>query len=320
MSISSKIPLTFRADGHFRILMVSDIQETTDYDPRTPDSLRALIRKADPDLVIWGGDNADGRYLKTEPELREYLAVMAAPMEEAGIPWMHVYGNHDYDIEVSPERQSQVYAECAHNISGTSPDGVPGMTNYAIPVLDPASGKPAYVVYAFDTMHKEAELRPGVTTAELLSLPEKWRVMRKWEPLRFEQLMWYWNTSNELEAECGRTVPALAVMHVPPYEFHLVVENPAETGLRGETDEKLQCGVLNSGVFAAMLERGDVNVIAAGHLHADTFDATFAGIRCCLDGCGGWKPKSKDDRRGGRLFDVTLDGKVETEMIRYIDL
>ena len=43
MSIQSRIPLTFRADGHFRILMVSDIQEKPEYDPRTPDALRALI-------------------------------------------------------------------------------------------------------------------------------------------------------------------------------------------------------------------------------------------------------------------------------------
>lgn len=319
MIIQSKIPLTFRADGHFRILMVSDIQEKPEYDPRTPDALRALIAKANPDLVIWGGDNADGRVLKTEEELRAYLRVMAAPMEEKNLPWAHVYGNHDYDVEVSGKRQNEIYAELPHNISGTSPDGVPGASNYALPIFDRAGGKPAYVVYCFDTMHKEAELRPGVTTASLL-LPERWKVMRKWEPLRFEQVMWYWNTSNELEAECGGTVPAMAVMHVPPYEFDLAVQNPTETGLRGETDEKLQCGVLNSGVFAAMVERGDVNVIGAGHLHADTFDATVAGIRCCLDGCGGYQPKSKEDRRGGRLFDVTLDGKVQTEMLRYIDL
>jgi metallophosphoesterase superfamily enzyme len=87
--------LRFNQEGKFRILMVSDIQEAVEYDERTVPALRKLIAETNPDMVIWGGDNCDGRYLKTREELDNYLKIFTAPMEEKQIPWMHVYGNHD---------------------------------------------------------------------------------------------------------------------------------------------------------------------------------------------------------------------------------
>jgi hypothetical protein len=132
--------------------------------------------------------------------------------------------------------------------------------------------------------------------------------------------MWYWNTSKQLEAQEGHTVRALAVMHVPPHEMYTCIDNPEETKFKGIHDESFQCGVLNPGLFATMMERGDVDIIAAGHLHRDTFEVEYGGIRMCLDGCGGFSPKSHDDRRGGRVFDICEDGSFETEFIPYMNL
>ena len=52
--------LTFRPDGTFRVLMMSDLQESASYDPRSLRSVEALLDECDPDLVILGGDNCYG--------------------------------------------------------------------------------------------------------------------------------------------------------------------------------------------------------------------------------------------------------------------
>ena len=314
---SMKPILKFSPEGRFRILMVSDIQEPPCPDPRALRCYRALVDHTRPDLIIWGGDNCDGRKLKTEPELREYLEVFTAPAEEAGIPWMHIFGNHDYDVDLPAKRQHELYTAYPHNISGTSPDGVPGVSNYMVPVYRD-DGRAGYAVYAFDTMYKNPVIE-GVPGEKIL-LPELAPPARKWDFLRFDQLMWYWNTSLRLEKENGGRVRAAAVMHVPLYEFIRAVGNPEETGLRGDADQKIQSGMLNSGCFAAMLQRGDIECIAAGHLHEDTFDAEYAGITLCFDGCAGFTPSSKPGRRGGRVFDITADGGFSTEFIKYSDI
>lgn len=319
MMPANKIPLKFREDGNFRILMVSDIQEIPDYDKRTPEGLRALIRATNPDLMIWGGDNCDGRKIFTEDQFRAYLEVFTAPMEEAGIPWMHVYGNHDHDCGVDALRQSEIYAEYPHCISGISPEGVPGVCNYTVTVTDPATGKPGFCIYAFDTHHKNPKFRPGVKTGSLL-VPNRPDYIRKWDIIRFEQLMWYWNTSRELEHECDGKVRAMAVMHVAPHEFQIAVDNPEQSNLLGCHDEVMQMGVLNSGAFATMLQRGDVEIIAAGHSHEDSVDAIFGGIRLCMDGCAGFSPYGREECRGGRVFDINLDGTHSTHMVTYKEL
>ena len=67
-NLYTKIKLKFNQDGKFKILMLSDIQETIDYDKRTLDAMNRIIEYTKPDLVVWGGDNCDGRVLKTEEE------------------------------------------------------------------------------------------------------------------------------------------------------------------------------------------------------------------------------------------------------------
>lgn len=315
---TTKKTLRFRPDGSFRILMVSDIQDKAAYDPRTLRGLHAMIEQTNPDLVIWGGDNVDGRYLKTYDELRDYLHVFTAPMEQRGIPWMHVYGNHDYDVDVDIATQHALYCAYPHCISGTNA-GIPGMSNYAVPILAHEGDATAFCIYAFDTMHKNPTLRPDVPASDLL-LPNRPKGSRKWDMVRFEQQMWYWQLSCELERREGHLVPAMAVMHVPPHEIYMTVENPEETGFCGEADEKIHCPVLNSGVYATMLQRGDVGIIAAGHLHRDTAEGVYGGIRLTLDACAGFAPSGDDARRGGRVFDLREDGTHRTHMIFLKDL
>lgn len=52
--------LRFRADGTFRVLQMADIQDGPDVHPDTIRLIREAIRKADPDLVVFTGDQIRG--------------------------------------------------------------------------------------------------------------------------------------------------------------------------------------------------------------------------------------------------------------------
>lgn len=314
---STKHTLRFNESGHFRVLMISDIQETLSYDPRTLQGLEQMMDDVRPDLVIWGGDNVDGRYLKPREELEEYLRIFTAPMESRRIPWMHVFGNHDYDTNVPAVEQQAMYEAYPYCISGHT-EGNPGVSNYMVPILAHDSDHVEYAIYAFDSKHKEAKMRPGITHEDIM-LPVREKFYKKWDSIRFEQQRWYWELSCELERQEGHLVRAMAVMHVPPHEIMMAVHNPEECRLEGHADEGMHCPMLNSGVFCTMLERGDVDIIAAGHLHKDDCCGVYGGITLTLDACAGFAPKSFDDRRGGRIFDISNDGSFTTRMYTYAE-
>ncbi len=314
---STKKTIRFNKDGKLRVVMFSDIQDTLDFHPNTLAGYRAIIEAEKPDLVILGGDNCDGRKLKPYDEFVEYLKIISAPMEENNIPWMHIFGNHDKDMDVDCLTQTLEYEKYPNCISSHS-EGIPGVSNYMVPVYAKDSDHIAYCIWAFDSNHKEHEFRPGVNTKTLL-LPNTPKMFRKWDPIRFEQLMWYWNLSKEVEEKEGKLVKGMAVMHVPLHEIHNIAENPEETNAKGEWDEFLQCATLNSGAFCTMLDRGDINIIAAGHLHKDTIEGYYGGIYMCLDANIGFAVGGYDRLRGARIFDFNEDGTFESFMVHAKD-
>lgn len=80
-NLYTKHELKFNENGKFKILMMSDIQETLSYDVKTLEYMDKLIEKTQPNFIILGGDNCDGTILKTEEELKKYLEIFTQPME-----------------------------------------------------------------------------------------------------------------------------------------------------------------------------------------------------------------------------------------------
>lgn len=318
-NLSSKHVLRFSKEGKFKILMMSDIQETLNCDPRTIKMMGKLIDKAQPDLVVLGGDNCNGAILKTEPELREYLKMISAPMEERKIPWMHVFGNHDHDVDVEQIHQTEMYEAHEWCVSKHAKD-IYGATNFVLPVLSHDSDEVAYTVWALDSNRKINDT--DLAVHEDMKPLKRPSPAERWDILHFDQLMWYWNSSVEIEKYVGRKVYGALFMHVAPWEAQYLVDNPELTGCTGSAKEVLQMGAFNSGIFAEILQRGDIKVIGCGHSHDDCFQGEFCGITMALDACAGYTPYGTEELRGGRIFEIDEKdtSKVNTYMMHYIDL
>lgn len=317
--IYSKHELKFNKDGKFKILMLSDIQETLNYDVRTLEKINEIIENVSPDLVVLGGDNCDGTVLKTENELRKYLDIFTGPMENRKIPWIHVFGNHDHDIEIEDVRKTKIYESYKYCISKHT-DDIYGTTNYVLPIKHSNNDEIAFNIWCLDTNNliKDSDIEVDKN----MDAMKKPSMSSRWDILHFEQLMWYWNTSKELEKYCNRKVNGILFMHIPPWEFNYIVDNPEYTKGDGSMKETMKIGMFNSGIFSTILQRKDIKCIACGHSHNDSFEGEFCGIKMCLDACAGYSPYGTDELRGGRVFEINENdtSNICTYMVHYKDI
>ena len=60
LSILKSMTLRFRDDGTFRVLQMADVQDGPDVNADTIRMIEAAIREADPDLVVFTGDQIRG--------------------------------------------------------------------------------------------------------------------------------------------------------------------------------------------------------------------------------------------------------------------
>lgn len=228
-NLSLKKELRFNSNGKFKILMLSDIQETLDYDKRTLKGIDKIIEIEKPDLIILGGDNCDGTVLKTEKELREYLDIFSKPMESRNILWAHVFGNHDHDIDVDDIKKTKIYEEYEYCISKHT-ENIYGTTNFVLPIKYSNKNEIAFNIWGLDSNNLIANTNMPID--KNINLLKKPSMSCRWDVIHFEQLMWYWNSSKEIEEYCNKKIDGILFMHIPPWEFQYIVENPRYTNAK----------------------------------------------------------------------------------------
>ena len=325
-NLYTKHPLRFSADGRFRILMVSDIHGGIGFAAeKTLTALRALVDESEPDLVIFGGDTAGPGviHVETADDLRSVLDVLSSPMEEKKIPWAHVYGNHDDNFGLSNEDAQTVYESYPYCVSKRGPEEISGTGNYVLPVWDSTGEKILYNVFGLDSHSGMREF------SDKFDLPSDTRFFSPsslaqsgYDTVHFDQIMWYWQTSVQLEKFAGRKIPALMIMHIPLPEHALVTMHRDACGFEGTQLEDVACAPLNSGLFSACLQRGDVKGIFCGHDHVNDFTGTYCGIKLGYDAFLSYHACHRNELRGGRIFDLCVSdpSDIQTRMIRVRDL
>ena len=315
----TKRELKFNKDGKFKILMMSDIQEPLNIDERTIPAINKLIDKVKPDFIILGGDNCDHNSVSDKEKLKAYLDTVTYPMESRKIPWAHVFGNHDHDIELDDVEKTMLYENYPYCISKHS-EGIFGTTNYILPVKRSDSDDIAFNIWAIDT--------GDLITDSNIKIPEDRFAFNRpvnsdaWDIIHFDQQMWYYLNSVEFEKRFGKKIPGFMFQHIALWEFQMIVDNMEKLNACGCTEERMGLGYFNSGMFSVIAERGDILSLASGHSHIDDFSGKFAGIQLSLDGSAGYSPYGKDETRGGRVFEIDENDieNFRTYMVHYKDL
>ena len=84
-------------DGKFKILILSDIQDTDTPQKESMALLNAAIDAAKPDFIVLLGDNIAGWWKGVDAEAtKRAVDTVAKPIDDRGIPFALVFGNHDH--------------------------------------------------------------------------------------------------------------------------------------------------------------------------------------------------------------------------------
>ena len=285
--------LSFRADGTFTILQLTDPQDDA-YPARDMLNLvRRAVETANPDLIVISGDLVEdtragdlgsdanplaegvlvkdlgGRidHNKTRANVEKAVDAVFSILEDYAVPYVIALGNNDRKVDLSTAEWLEIFAKYPHCAAfDESADAQDGL-DYHVTVKD-ARGADRFNVWLLDTCSG------GISD---------------------EQVDWYRAAAKAAAAANGGTpVPALAFQHIQMADIGNLFEpcGAADEGARRADGGWVRLsGTANAGnvfygyapgkttyEFEAFKECGDVLGAFFGHQHVEGFSGKWQGI------------------------------------------
>jgi hypothetical protein len=321
--------LRFNNDGTFTIVQFTDIQDDEDIDPRTVLLIEAVLDDQSPDLVVFTGDNIRSG-CDTPDEVQMAINNFAEPVDSRHIPWFITYGNHDEDSMpnsgLDENDMLKIYMSYRYNINKPGPRGVDGTGNMYTLIKSAHGHRPVYNIWGLDSGRYAPQEIDGQLLADDTRFPEWENKLPGWDWIKPSQIKWYMSTSEYLEHTWQQKIPSLMFFHIPLWEFVYMWENSDAHDVIGEKNESVCPGPFNSGLFTAMLQRGDVKGVFVGHDHVNNFVGNYFGITLGYSanagfGTYGLDGAERDRLRGARVFVLRESdlNTFETYMVYALD-
>lgn len=280
-SFSSKEKSIAFRNGTLKIMQLTDIhyESGTDESSKALERMKYVIDIEKPDLIVFTGDVVLG------PKQEQGWSDIAGVLNARETPWAMVLGNHD--DEFTDWSRKQIMEHIIHkqgSLIGRSAKHVSGYCNYTLPVTG-SDGHTAAVLYMFDSNNYSTI-----------------KGLRGYGWIEFDQIEWYRKESARYTARHkGEPLPALAFLHIPLREYAQMSERQ-DAMLVGKRGEKECCGVLNTGMYAAMLKAGDVMCTFAGHDHNNDYIGAMNGLGLAYGRFSGSKMTYTDIGYGARII------------------
>ena len=288
--------LKFR-DGKFKLIQFTDMHcgftaERMKRAEETLDVVRKMLEIEKPDLAILTGDVVVQNPTALEGGIVEAWNRIAAPFAEAKIPFACCLGNHDHERPASAKQLLAAMQESEWNLTRDDNPGLPGAGNCSLPIYG-ADGSVKRRLWLFDS--HSYPFKEGLSTYD-------------W--IKNNQIEWYRAASKFFAAkENGDApVPGLAFFHIPLPEYWQIHKTDA---IVGSASEPVCSPELNSGLFTAFVERGDVEGVFVGHDHTNDYIGVYKGIALAYGrktGCDSYG----DFPRGGRVIEFTEEPGFST--------
>lgn len=271
-------PLKFNKDKTFKIAQFTDIHwdNNSENCPATIAAIEHVLKTEKPDLVILTGD------IVTAPPAVEGWKSVTAPFIQAGIPWAVTLGNHDAEPGISRDEIFELLETLPGFVGEKGPE-LTGVGNYALPVYASHGEEVEAVIYCIDSNAYTSNKKHG-----------------SYDWVHFDQIGWYRDTSREFtRRNNGMPLPALTFMHIPLPEYKLL----DTLTLVGERFEGIASPMVNSGLFASMLEMKDVMGVFVGHDHANNYIGIHQDIALAFGQVSGLDAYGDFDR-GSRIIEL----------------
>lgn len=299
----NKKELTFNEKGEFKIVQFTDthIDFSSNSNLNVYEIMKGVVEIEKPDFVILTGD------IITQNDPQDAYQRLENLFSEANIPWAMVFGNHDSQSNLSREKLAELlqnFPNCLNNDSGDTF----GNSNFVLPVYG-KNKKTEALLYCMDS-NSYSTLKPNVDGYGWLD---------------FSQINWYREkSSNYTHANNGNPLPALAFFHIPLPEYSNAWKNKVNRPIGVKFEDECSPDI-NTGMFSAMLESGDVMGTFVGHDHINDYIGVYYNIVLAYGRVTKMMRGRRDPLAGGRVivlkegersFDTwirDLNGKKELE-------
>ena len=281
----AQTPLKFR-NGYFKMVQLTDLHYKLGVkaSQQALDCIREMVTEEKPDLVMVTGD-----IIYSMPA-DSTLSVVLSTLSSLGVPFAITFGNHDYDFKAP---SAALYAQMQKTPHCVMPVQQGKNLDYSLPVMSSNGKRTAAVLYCIDT-HNRSSIA-GVDGYQWITQ---------------SQITWYRQRSSVYKQQNGgKALPALAFMHIPLPEYNYATDN-TQCPMYGSRLERAYAPSLNSGMFTAMKEQGDVMGVFCGHDHDNDYAVAYYGILLAHGRFSGGNTEYNHLKSGARVI-VLKEGKRE---------
>lgn len=286
--------LRFNKQGQFKIVQFTDVHFKYK-NPASDAALKCISEVLDaehPDLVVFTGD------VIYAPPADAGMQTVLQLVSNRKIPFVVTFGNHDDEQGMT---RAQLYDIIRKMPCNLLPDrGTSLSPDYVLTVKASSGSKEAALLYCMDSgsyspLKKEVDGYAWFT---------------------FDQIDWYRKQSAAYTARNNnQPMPALAFFHIPLPEYNEAAADENAI-LRGTRMEKACAPKLNSGMFAAMKESGDVMATFVGHDHDNDYAVMWKDILLTYGRYTGGNTVYNHLPNGARVIVLNENARTFTSWIR----
>lgn len=271
-------------DGKFKIVQFTDLHYKlgNPMSKQATECLYEVVKAENPDLIIFTGDVI---YSKPGDACLQYILTVMSDLKK---PFCYLLGNHDPEQGVPV---TQLYDMAQQNPYCVQPKRTSSALDFTLPIKSADGTRTAAVIYGMDT-HEYGKM-PGVGGYQWLTSAQIARYQ-------------HW-AANYKRQNGGSVVPALMFMHYPLPEYNEAVAN-TQVVMYGTRMEKAYAPSLNSGMFTAIKESGDVMGVFCGHDHDDDYSLMYYKVLLAHGRYSGGNTEYNHLRNGARII-VLHEGK-----------
>lgn len=298
----NKITTLSKTPGEdFKILAITDTQFDNPFKSKKQikADLAKMVDYVQPDLIVTVGDNFAGIF--NHFHVKSFVKMM----DELGIPWAPIYGNHERDFSadlVYLGQQMQKSDLCLFEIGPTNIDGV---GNYILNINEGDE-----IVASLVMMDCNAEV--------FLEDEDGNRVGAYYDSPHHNQVAWYRDNINGITEYAGHVVPSILFTHTPLPQFRTAYElyqqgSDEVTYLSGEGE--VGGGLIDYGLFDAAVELGSTKHMFFGHEHTNTLSLRYQGIDLTYAVKTGNFSSYAEGRTGGTAITISDGGAISYEQL-----
>ncbi len=265
-------------DGEFKIVQFTDLHYKLG-DPasrQASECIYEVVKDEDPDLIVLSGD-----IIYSKPGdacLQQVLNIV----NDTKKPFCYMLGNHDPEQGIAV---NTLYDIAQKNQYCVQPARKGNTLDYTLPIKSADGSKTEALIYCMDT-HDKCKVS-GVGGYQWLTS---------------NQINSYRKVHNEYKKLNGnKALPAIMFMHYPLPEYNDAVEN-TQVVMYGTRMEKAYAPNLNSGMFSAIKECGDVMGVFCGHDHDNDYSLMYYKVMLAHGRYSGGNTEYNHLRNGARVI------------------